>query len=212
MRKGLNIIALALVALLALCCGGRGGGNKTDVEGGEIRDFPQLSMPTMIDEPEERMEYVALHYFDPFTRVPKDGEIVKYLCDSTDSLFAGRNLPSFVKDYLLKRYINSEGIVDRGALTAFLDKVIPREAASVKDRLGAGEEVQLLTRFSIVIDLVHGLRRFSIPDLGIKTNEGQIPAYIYEQNKANLWTARNGVSSSSASCRMRTSSASQPQP
>lgn len=106
--------------------------------------------------------------------------------NSTDSLFAGRNLPSFVKDYLLKRYINSEGIVDRGALTAFLDKVIPREAASFKDRLGAGEEVQLLTRFSIVIDLVHGLRRFSIPDLGIKTNEGQIPAYIYEQFKGEL--------------------------
>lgn len=80
---------------------------------------------------------------------------------STDSLFAGRNLPSFVKDYLLKRYISQEGVVDRGALTSFLNKVIPREATSVKDRLGAGEEVTLLTRFTIMIDLVHGLRRFS---------------------------------------------------
>lgn len=106
--------------------------------------------------------------------------------NSTDSLFAGRNLPSFVKDYLLKRYINSEGIVDRGALTNFLDMVIPREATSVKDRLGAGEEVTLLTRFTIMIDLVHGLRRFSIPDLGIKTNEGQIPPYIYEQHQGEL--------------------------
>ena len=92
--------------------------------------------------------------------------------NSTDSLFAGRNLPAFVKDYLLKRYINSEGVVDRGALTDFLDKVIPRDASSVKDRLGAGEEVVLLTRFTVVIDLVHGIRRLSIPDLGIKTNEG----------------------------------------
>ena len=44
--------------------------------------------------------------------------------NSTDSLFAGRNLPSFVKDYLLKRYISSDGTVDRGGLTSFLDKVI----------------------------------------------------------------------------------------
>ena len=28
---------------------------------------------------------------------------------STNSLFAGRNLPSFVKDFILKRYINNDG-------------------------------------------------------------------------------------------------------
>ena len=106
--------------------------------------------------------------------------------NSTDSLFAGRNLPAFVKDYLLKRFINPEGKVDRGGLTSFLNKVIPQDPASVKDRLGMGEEVTLLTRFTIYIDLVRGIRRFSIPDLGIKLNEGQIPPYIYEQNKGEL--------------------------
>ncbi len=106
--------------------------------------------------------------------------------NSTDSLFAGRNLPAFVKDYLLKRFINTEGAVDRGALTSFLNKVIPQDPASVKDRLGLGEEVTLLTRFTIYIDLVKSIRRFSIPDLGIKLKEGQIPPYIYEQNKGEL--------------------------
>lgn len=106
--------------------------------------------------------------------------------NSTDSLFAGRNLPAFVKDYLLKRFINSEGTVDRGGLTAFLNKVIPQDPASVKDRLGMGEEITLLTRFTIYIDLVKSIRRFSIPDLGIKLNEGQIPPYIYERNQGEL--------------------------
>lgn len=106
--------------------------------------------------------------------------------NSTDSLFAGRNLPAFVKDYLLKRFINPEGKVDRGGLTSFLNKVIPQDPASVKDRLGMGEEVTLLTRFTIYIDLVRSIRRFSIPDLSIKLNEGQIPPYIYEQNKGEL--------------------------
>ena len=91
---------------------------------------------------------------------------------STNSLFVGRNLPSFVKDFILKKYINTAGQVDRGALTAFLDNVIPQEAASVKDRLGSGQELTLLTRFIIYIDLVKGIRRFAIPDLGIKLNEG----------------------------------------
>lgn len=105
---------------------------------------------------------------------------------STNSLFAGRNLPSFVKDFILKKYINTTGQVDRCALTAFLDNVIPQEAASVKDRLGSGQELTLLTRFIIYIDLVKGIRRFAIPDLGIKLNEGQIPDYVYNQHVGDL--------------------------
>ena len=105
---------------------------------------------------------------------------------STNSLFAGRNLPSFVKDFILKKYINADGQVDRGALTAFLDNVIPQDASSVKDRLGNGQELTLLTRFIIYIDLVKGIRRFSIPDLGIKLNEGQIREYVYQQHSGDL--------------------------
>ena len=105
---------------------------------------------------------------------------------STNSLFAGRNLPSFVKDFILKRYIGADGTVNRQGLTAFLDSVIPQHQTDVKDRLSAGEEITLLTRFIIYIDLVRGMRRFGIPDLGIKVNEGQIPEYVYKQYQGEL--------------------------
>lgn len=105
---------------------------------------------------------------------------------STNSLFVGRNLPSFVKDFILKRYTIESGNVDRGALTSFLNMVIPKEASSVKDKLGSGNELTLLTRFIIYIDLVKGIRRFAIPDLGIKLNEGQIPEYVYSKYQGDL--------------------------
>lgn len=105
---------------------------------------------------------------------------------ASSSLFAGRNLPSFVKDFLIKRFIHNDGSVDRPALTDFLDKVIPKKQTDVKDRLNSGEEVTLLCRFIVFIDLVRGLRRFGIPDLGIKTNEGQIPEYVYSGRKGEL--------------------------
>lgn len=105
---------------------------------------------------------------------------------STNSLFAGRNLPSFVKDFLLKRYINPDGSVDRQKLTTFLDQVIPQQDTEVKDRLDAGQEITLLCRFQVYIDLVRGLRRFGIPDLGIKTNEGIIPEYVYSKHPREL--------------------------
>lgn len=105
---------------------------------------------------------------------------------STNSLFAGRNLPSFVKDFVLKKYINGNGDVDKSGITAFLDTVIPQKAEEVKDRLGSGEEITLLARFIVYIDLVKGIRRFGIPDLGIKTNEGVIPEYVYTKHKGTL--------------------------
>lgn len=105
---------------------------------------------------------------------------------STGSLFAGRNLPSFVKDFLMKRYIQPDGSIDRGGLTLFLDSVIPVDQAAVKDRLDCGDELTLLARFIVNIDLVKGIRRFSIPDMGIKEREGQIPEYVYKAHAGEL--------------------------
>lgn len=114
----------------------------------------------------------------PNTAIYKDPQ-------TTDNLFTGRNLPSFVKDYLLRHYMHGTEI-DKSGLNAFLDKAIPSRETSVKDSLGNGEELQLLTRFVIYIDLTKGIRRFAIPDLGIKIGEGRIPDYVYNKHKGEL--------------------------
>lgn len=107
--------------------------------------------------------------------------------ERTNSLFAGRNLPAFVKDFLLKRYLNIQtGEIDKLALTQFLDQVIPSKSGSVKDKIVSGEEVVLLARFIINIDLNKGIKQFSIPDYGIKLKEGIIPEYTYNKHKGEL--------------------------
>ena len=107
--------------------------------------------------------------------------------ERTNSIFAGRNLPAFVKDFLLKRYLNIQtGEIDTLALTQFLDKVLPTNSASVKDKIVSGEEVVLLARFIINIDLNKGIKQFSIPDYGIKLKEGLIPEYTYNKYKGEL--------------------------
>ena len=105
----------------------------------------------------------------------------------TNSIFAGRNLPSFVKDFLLKRFLNIQtGEIDTLGLTEFLDHVIPANAGSVKDRIVSGQEVVLLCRFIIYIDLVKGQKQFSIPDYGIKLKEGIIPEFTYNKHQGEL--------------------------
>ena len=94
---------------------------------------------------------------------------------TTGNLFAGRNLPSFVKDYLLKKYAHGEDI-DKNGLISFLNKVMP--TGDIRSQLISGQDITLLTRFSVNIDLVHNIRRFGIPDLGIKEREGQIPEHV----------------------------------
>lgn len=106
---------------------------------------------------------------------------------SSGSLFAGRNLPSFVKDFLLKRFMDSKtGEINRSALTQFLDKVIPAKQGSVKDRLQSGEDVTLLARFIVYIDIVKNVREFAIPDYGIKQREGIVPQYVYSAHKGDF--------------------------
>lgn len=103
---------------------------------------------------------------------------------STNSIFDGRNLPSFVKDFLLKKFLNQDGIVDQVGLTTFLNNVIPQ--GSIKEILRDGQDVTILTRFEVVIDLVKNITKFSIPDLGLKDSECQIPEYVYSKHKGTL--------------------------
>jgi len=102
------------------------------------------------------------------------------------SVFSGRNLPSFVKDFLIRRHIDTDGNLDKVAISRFLDNHIPDDNNVVKNRLLRQEPVQLLTRFIITTDIKGGKVRFTIPDAGIKSNEAIIPDYIVAQHRDDL--------------------------
>ena len=91
---------------------------------------------------------------------------------TTNSLFSGRNLPSFVKDFLLRRFSRGSE-VDAGGLSRFLAEMMPK--GNIKRMLHEGQEVKLLTRFTVNIDLRNNICRFGIPEHGIGENEGIIP-------------------------------------
>jgi len=103
------------------------------------------------------------------------------------SVFSGRNLPSFIKDFLIRRHINQNGELNKTAILQFLDSHIPNNNNTVKSRLVVNQEtVQLLARFIISTDIKSGKLRFSIPDVGIKSSEAIIPEYVATQHKEEL--------------------------
>lgn len=87
-----------------------------------------------------------------------------------NSLFSGRNLPSFVRDYILRRFTDASGVVDRGELHAYLDSKMPADYNSIKSRLLAGEKVNMTTRFITRNDIATGRTQFFIPDAQIQSD------------------------------------------
>lgn len=107
------------------------------------------------------------------------------------NMFAGVNLPSFIKDWLIKRYSDERENVDKEALFSFLEKHIPAKDSDIKSRLMKGETIQILVRIIVESDLKSGLFKFAIPDIGIKSNEGRISDYVMRSQKGTLKEGEN---------------------
>lgn len=108
------------------------------------------------------------------------------------TIFSGKNLPSFIKDWLIRKFTDEKGELDSTGLLAFLDKHIPHKNSDIKNRIRTyGEEITILARFIVETDILKNVLRFSIPDLGIKSNEGRIPDYVAkkyrELKEGEMW-------------------------
>lgn len=97
-----------------------------------------------------------------------------YKSPSIYSCFGGYNIPSFIKDWLLKRYSTSVGKPDINKIKEFLQKHIPSKDDDIKNRLLQNERVKVLVRVLVEVDIKTNIYKFSIPDLGIKSSEGRV--------------------------------------
>ena len=109
------------------------------------------------------------------------GNAAVYKNPSNYEVFNGRNLPSFVKDYLISTHIAPDGSFRREAMSQFLDAHIPKDNSAILARLRRGETLTLRTRFVIITSLAQNKTSFQIPDMGIKASDTLIPDYLIEE-------------------------------
>jgi len=103
-----------------------------------------------------------------------------------ESIFTGRNLPSFVKDFLVRKHTNTEGELNKPAITEFLNKHILDKDNPPVNRLMNNETITLLTRFIIQSDIQGGKVCFAIPDAGIKLTDAIISEKMLTKYKNEL--------------------------
>ena len=96
------------------------------------------------------------------------GDFAVYKDKAAERLFAGRSLPSFVKDYILNRFSNGEQR-DDDQIRKYLAEKMPSDNSGLMRRLLAGEPVNITTRVMLNTDLADGKVTFYLPDHTVNT-------------------------------------------
>lgn len=104
-------------------------------------------------------------------------------------LFAGRNLPTFVKDYILNRFSKGEER-DEDGIREYLATKMPQNNDSLMMRLLNGDEVNITTRIFVKTELGDGKVAFILPDLNISANMYIQPKVLVD-NKNDLVDGEN---------------------
>lgn len=104
-------------------------------------------------------------------------------------LFAGRNLPTFVKDYILNRFSKGEERDDDG-IREYLAAKIPQNSDVLMMRLLDGEDVNITVRIFVKTELGEGKVVFLLPDLNISADMFISPK-VLEDNRNELTDGEN---------------------
>lgn len=116
-------------------------------------------------------------------------EMVVYKDLKNNNFFSSLSLPSFLRDWLLKKFSDEDGRVDAQEVAEFVHTYLPRkeEWISIKNRVVyENERVQILTKVAIDIDIKTGEISFSLPDFGLTSKETIIEPHVWEEYKSEL--------------------------
>ena len=115
--------------------------------------------------------------------------MVVYKDLKNNNVFSSLGLPSFTRDWLLKRFEDEEGNFDIDELSDFVRRFIPRRKDwnAIKSRIVKDHErVKMLTKLSIEVDIRQGEVSFSLPDLGLSARETMIEDAVWQDVKEEL--------------------------
>lgn len=103
--------------------------------------------------------------------------------------FSSLGLPAFLRDYLLKTFSDDYGRFNIEEVSAFVKKFIPKKEdwMSIKNKIiYENENVQILTKISVDINIKTGDIAFALPDFGVTEKETMIEPAIWELYKDDL--------------------------
>lgn len=107
-----------------------------------------------------------------------------YKTQENYSVFSGRTLPSFIKDWLVKKFTNEDGTLEKDELVEYMNNFIPQKGADKKlkgELMSSRSEQRVLTRAIIEPDVKRNVFKFSLPELGISSTEGRVDEQLVQE-------------------------------
>ena len=106
-----------------------------------------------------------------------------------NNFFNSMGLPSFLRDWLLRKFENEQGEFDANELSEFVDTYLPRpeEWMSIKNRIIVdNEHVSFLTKIIVDIDIRTQEVSFALPDYGVTTKDTIIEPDVWNSIRDDL--------------------------
>lgn len=116
-------------------------------------------------------------------------EMVVYKDLKKSNFFSSLGLPSFLRDWVLRKFEDEEGQYDIEEVTKFINTYLPKkeEWISIKNRIVyENERVKVLTKVGVDIDIKTGEISFSLPNFGLTAKETIIEPYVWDRYKSDL--------------------------
>lgn len=120
-------------------------------------------------------------------------EMVVYKDLQKTNFFSSLSLPSFLRDWILKKFEDDEGNYSTEEISDFIRTYYPRkeEWVSIKDRLITdNEHVKILAKISVDVDIRTSEKSFALPEFGLSSRETYIDENVWEECKEDLLKAR----------------------
>ena len=120
-------------------------------------------------------------------------EMVVYKDLKKSNFFSALSLPSFLRDWLLKKFEDDEGNFDIEEVSEFIHEYLPKkdEWISIKNRIIVeNERVKFLTKISVDINIKNQEITFSLPDFGLNNKETIIESDVWDNCKDELIKGR----------------------
>ena len=120
-------------------------------------------------------------------------EMVVYKDLKTNNFFSALSLPSFMRDWLLRRFENESGVFNEDELVSFVREFIPRKEdwTAIKNRIiKENEHVKFLAKISVDIDIRTGEVSFALPDFGLTAKQTIIEDHVWDSCKQELVKGR----------------------
>ena len=116
-------------------------------------------------------------------------EMVLYKDLSKGSFVSSFKLPSFMRDWVMKRFQDDEGHMDEEEARDFISTYIPKQGEwkTIKNRIVTqNERVKFLGRVSINIDIKTQEVSFALPDFGLGYKDTYISPEVWNESSADL--------------------------